>query len=107
MTLHDAPMALLSVLAGMALGTMFFAGLWWTIRRAMVSPSPALLVLVSMVGRTGLVVAGFYLVAGSDWQRLLFCLAGFVVARLVITRLLPYAEAPSKTSLAKAPQHAS
>ena len=107
MTMHDAPMALLSVLAGIALGTMFFAGLWWTIRRAMVSPSPALLVLVSMVGRTGLVVAGFYLVAGSDWQRLLFCLAGFVVARLVITRLMPQAEAPTDTPLGKAAHHAS
>jgi hypothetical protein len=34
-----------------------------------------------------LALAGFYLVGGGQWQRLLACLVGFVIARLIVTRL--------------------
>ena len=94
MTMNDAAMPILSVLAGVALGAIFFGGLWWTVRRALSSRQPALLVMASMLGRTGLVVVGFYFVAGGQWQRLLFCLAGFIAARLIVTRLLPEDDAP-------------
>lgn len=106
MTISDAPMAILSVLAGMALGAIFFGGLWWTVRRALGSPQPALLILASMVGRTGLVVAGFYFASGGEWQRLLLCLAGFILARFVVIRALPKADVSGHASLAKASHHA-
>jgi hypothetical protein len=32
-------------------------------------------------------LAGFHLVSGGRWERLLVCLAGFVIARLVVMRL--------------------
>lgn len=89
MTVNEVLTAIVSVLAGAALGTVFFVGLWWTVRRALTVSQPAVLVLASMLGRTALVVGGFYLVADGAWQRLLFCLAGFILARLVVTRLLP------------------
>jgi F1F0 ATPase subunit 2 len=89
MTMSDAAPAILSALAGAALGAVFFIGLWWTVRQLLTASQPALLMLASMLGRTGLVLGGFYLVADGSWQRLLFCLAGFVVARMVVTRLLP------------------
>lgn len=106
MTIADAPMAVLSVLTGLVLGTIFFGGLWWTLRRALASPQPAVLVVVSMLARTGLVVAGFYFVSDGQWQRLLLSLAGFIFARLIVTRALPRPEAPVPASLAKAPRHA-
>ncbi|MEO8683281.1 MAG: ATP synthase subunit I [Devosia sp.] len=87
--MSDAIIAGLSALAGGVLGTIFFVGLWWTVREAMRSQHPGLLVLASMLGRTGLVVAGFYFVSGGQWQRLLFCLAGFIVARMILVRVLP------------------
>jgi hypothetical protein len=34
-----------------------------------------------------LTLAGFYLVSGGHWERLLLCLLGFVMARLLVTRL--------------------
>ncbi|MGV8830772.1 MAG: ATP synthase subunit I [Devosia sp.] len=89
MTLNDALLALLSVMAGAVLGTVFFVGLWWTVKRTLTVSQPGLLVLASMLGRTGLVVGGFYLVSDGSWQRVLFCLVGFLVARLVVTLLLP------------------
>ncbi len=93
MTISDAPRAVLSVLAGLALGVMFFGGVWWTVRRVLVSSRPAGLMLISMLVRTGLVVAGFYLVSDGHLQRLLFCLMGFMIARLLATRGLPRVEA--------------
>jgi len=35
----------------------------------------------------GFVITGFYLVSDGHWQRLLVCLLGFFVARLLITVL--------------------
>lgn len=102
MTISDV---FLPVSAGAALGAIFFGGLWWTVRRALSSQRPALLVLGSMLVRTGLVVVGFYFVSGGQWQRLLFCLAGFVAARLIVTWMLPRAE-PGSEPLAKMSRHA-
>jgi F1F0 ATPase subunit 2 len=73
-------------LAGGALGVVFFGGLWWTVRRGASSPRPVLWFFGSLLLRTVIVLAGFYAVAGLHWQSLLLCLAGFGVARLVVTR---------------------
>ena len=42
-----------------------------------------------------LALAGFYFVAGGHWQRLLACLLGFVIARLIVTRLTGEAKQPT------------
>ncbi len=77
----------LAGLAGAALGTLFFAGLWWTLRRGLASSRPALWFFASLVLRLSLTAAGFYAVAGDDWRRLLACLLGFVLARQIVLRL--------------------
>ena len=74
----------LAVVAGLLLGTMFFVGLWWTVRKAVFSPRPALWLLGSQLLRTSLALAGFYVVASGHWQRLLACLLGFVIARFIV-----------------------
>lgn len=73
--------------AGLVLGAVFFGGLWWTVRKGVVSPRPALWFLGSMLLRTGFVVAGFYFVGGGQWQRLLACLLGFISARFIVMQL--------------------
>jgi len=78
---------LLSLLIGGALGAVFFGGLCWTVYRAMSSRYLALWFLGSLVLRTGFVMAGFYLACGEDWQCWLAALLGFVVARIVFTRI--------------------
>lgn len=70
--------------AGVALGALFFGGLWWTVRQGVSSPRPALWFVGSMLLRTGVVLMGFYLVGGGQWQRLLVCLLGFVLARFLV-----------------------
>jgi len=85
----------LAGLAGAALGTLFFGGLWWTLRRGLASSRPALWFFASLVLRLSLTAAGFYVVAGDDWRRLLACLLGFVLARWVVVRLTRPAPSPA------------
>lgn len=85
--MNEGWMLLLALVTGLLLGAIFFGGLWWTVRKSVSAKRAALLFLGSMVLRTGVVVIGFYVVAGAYWQRLLVCLLGFVIARFIVTRL--------------------
>lgn len=75
--------------AGLFLGAIFFGGLWWTVRKGVSSKRPVLWFLGSLLLRTGVVVAGFYVVSDGHWPRLLACLFGFAVARLIVIWLTP------------------
>jgi F1F0 ATPase subunit 2 len=72
--------------AGALLGVLFFGGLWWTVRRGIVSANPALFFLGSLLLRTVVVVAGLYFVSRGDWRRLVASLAGFLLARVLVGR---------------------
>ena len=73
--------------AGGLLGTVFFGGLWWTVRQGLASDQPGLWFFGSLMARMSIALAGFYFVSGGRWERLLACLLGFAVARLVVSRL--------------------
>ena len=77
----------LAWVAGLGLGAVFFGGLWWTIRKGVSSRQPALWFFGSLLLRMSVALAGFYFVSGGDWERLLVCLLGFVMARFIVTRL--------------------
>lgn len=72
---------------GAMLGAIFFGGLWWTVHRGGSSRRPALWFMVSMLARTSMVLAGMYVIAGGQWQRLISCLIGFAFARHGVTWL--------------------
>ena len=93
-----------ALIAGMVFGAMFFGGLWWTIRKGVSSTRPALWFSVSLLLRTTLTLGGFYVVSDGHWKRLLVCLLGFTIARLIVTRLTRSAEKP--TFLAQEAGHA-
>ncbi len=84
--------------AGGLLGTVFFGGLWWTVRKGLTSKHPAFWFSGSLLLRISVVLSGFYFVSGGQWARLLACLLGFVLARLAVTRLTrPQAGLPQPT----------
>ena len=78
---------ILAGVAGAALGTLFFGGLWWTVRRGVASAQIALWFFCSLLLRSAIVMVGFWLVGGADWQRWAALLLGFIFARLVVTRV--------------------
>ena len=90
--------------AGLLLGAFFFGGLWWTVIRAVSSQRPALWFFGSMLLRTSAALAVFYIIARGHWERLLVCLLGFIIARLIVTRLTRAAEKPA--CLAREASHA-
>jgi F1F0 ATPase subunit 2 len=94
----------LALVTGVLLGAMFFGGLWWTVRKGVASKQPAFWFFGSLLLRTSIALAGFYFIARSHWERLLVCLLGFVIARLIVTRLIRAAEKP--TYLAQEASHA-
>ena len=97
---------LLALGAGLLFGTMFFGGLWWTIRKGLSSKRPALWFFGSMLVRTGLTLSGFYFIAGNNLFRLLVCLIGFGIARVVAARYVR-ADMPATVKLSEVARHAS
>ena len=85
--MNESLRILLTLAAGVGLGTLFFYGLWLTVQRTMTARNPAGWVLGSFVLRVSIVVAGFYFVGQGNWQYLLVCLLGFVAARVLVTSL--------------------
>ncbi len=69
---------------GLLLGTIFFGGLWFTVRKLVTSKIPALWFLGSFILRTGIALIGFYYISSGSWQRLLICVAGFITARFSV-----------------------
>ena len=94
----------LALTAGVLLGAMFFGGLWWTIQKVVSSNHPALWSFGSLLLRTSVTLAGFYFIAHDHWERLLACLLGFVMARLIVIRLTR--AAANTTDLAQEAGHA-
>jgi len=95
----DWPLYLLSFFAGLALGIVFFGGLWLTVRKAMSSKRPALWFITSLLVRSALVIGGLYFATGQQWQRILISLAGFILSRVLVlsvTKKLDRAKMPAK-----------
>jgi F1F0 ATPase subunit 2 len=92
------PALTLRVLGGLALGGMFYGGLWFTVERLIKSAAPptngertsrgasAGIAMSSLLVRFALALAGFIWMTNGRWQNALACLAGFEAARLAIVR---------------------
>jgi F1F0 ATPase subunit 2 len=95
--MSDSLALAVAFLAGALLGVFFFGGLWWTVRKGVVSERPALWFLGSLLLRTSLILAGFYLVSQGHWSRLVASLLGFVFARVVVVQRLTRPPAEART----------
>lgn len=73
---------------GMALGALYFAGLWHTLNRLPEAGAPLRLLLMSFLIRASAAVAGLGLAMDGRPDRLMAALAGFIVMREILVRRL-------------------
>jgi F1F0 ATPase subunit 2 len=85
--MHEVIYLLPVLVGGVALGILFFGGLWWTVQKGVNSEQPVLWFFTSFLLRTTLVMAGLYYISGGHWPRLLVCLLGCMIGRLIVMRL--------------------
>jgi F1F0 ATPase subunit 2 len=83
-----APGLLLGALAGLALGSAFYVGLWATLRRASRARRPWAWIVSSFLLRLVVVGAGFLLLARHGAWVLAGALAAFIAARPLVTYAL-------------------
>ena len=83
---------ILAFIGGLLLGTIFFGGLWFTVRKLVISKIPALWFLGSFILRVSITFIGFYYISTGSWQRLLICVAGFIIARFAVIHFTKLSE---------------
>jgi len=76
---------IITLIVGLILGTIFYAGLWFTVKKALVSKTPAIWFIGSFIIRVTITLIGFYYVGNGNFKNLIVCLLGFIIARIVVT----------------------
>lgn len=71
--------------AGILIGLFYFGGLRWTVNRLPRVRKPIIWVTGSFLVRGALTLLGFYFASRGEWKRILVCLFGFVVVRMIWT----------------------
>ena len=82
--MNEAVYMVLAFISGLALGTLFFGGLWLTVKKAVSAKTPALWIFGSFVIRISITLVGFYFISSGNWKRLVVCVAGFMAARFLV-----------------------
>lgn len=81
---------LIALPAGVGIGFFYFGGLWMTLKYIVHSRRRILLTGASFLIRAVITCFAFYMISNGRWERLLGCLAGFLVARgILVSRLGP------------------
>ncbi|HRP57287.1 ATP synthase subunit I [Agriterribacter sp.] len=78
-------MILISFTAGLASGFLFYGGLWMTVKKGMSMKRPQLLFAVSFLLRSVIVIITFYFAGSGQWQRIVICAVGLLIARVIVT----------------------
>jgi F1F0 ATPase subunit 2 len=73
---------------GATLAFIFYGGLWLTVRKVIALKRQPLWLPVSLFVRIFITFAGFCIVSGTNKMSFAACIAGFVLARLVVLKLV-------------------
>ncbi|MBX3059995.1 MAG: ATP synthase subunit I [Anaerolineae bacterium] len=79
-------MLIFSFLVGGVAGSLYFGGLWYTVRQLPATNRPALLLLGSFLLRLTLLLGALYLLTSAHWSYLLSALVGLLLARTLLIR---------------------
>ena len=82
--MNETAYMILAFIGGLLLGTLFFGGLWFTVKKAVTAKVPALWIFSSFFLRISITLVGFYFIGAGNWQRLIVSVIGFIVARFIV-----------------------
>lgn len=85
---------ILLIFAGLFLGTLFYGGLWFTVKKCVKTKFSSMLFLISMLLRTLIVAGGFCFLSSGNIYNLLFCFSGFFITRLLFRIFIPVTVRP-------------
>ena len=78
----------LSFFGGALLGAFYFNNLWNTVKKVTDEGKQGMFLLTGYFLRTGVVLAGFYLIMSGRWERVVAALAGFILIREIMKRVI-------------------
>lgn len=78
----------LGLFSGLALGLLYFGGLWWTLERLPRQSRPKLWLTNSYILRVGITLTGFFFIMRQSVVSLFFCLFGFFFMRWLLVKKL-------------------
>ena len=78
----------LSFFGGALLGAFYFNSLWNTVKKVTDEGKQGMFLLTGYFLRTGVVLAGFYLIMSGRWERVVAALAGFILIREIMKRVI-------------------
>jgi F1F0 ATPase subunit 2 len=82
----------MAIIAGGLLGAIFFGGLWWTVKIGVKSSRPALWFFGSLQLRMIVALGGIFWVSSGHWDRMVACMVGFFLARVLVSSLTKKAD---------------
>jgi F1F0 ATPase subunit 2 len=85
--MNDLLVYCLVIFAGLFLGFFFFGGLWWSTKKAISSKHPFLWFTGSLFIRMSVTILTIYFVSRNHWEKMLLCLLGFIIARVIVIKL--------------------
>lgn len=77
-------MVIISIVMGITLSTIYFGGLWYTVKNIESLHRPYFLMIGSYLVRTSTVLFGFYSLLIHHWSYLVVALPAFIITRQVI-----------------------
>lgn len=86
MTTTEMWMWALSLCTGLAVGCLYFAGLWWTVKRKARQDRAVLFFCISFALRAGAALGVFFLISKGHPFRLGMMVLGFVIARYLMVK---------------------
>lgn len=76
---------MISFLIGIALGILYFGGLYLSIQKLNSVKHPSLLMVASFTIRMGLLIGTFFYISKGTYKDILFTLVGVILVRFVMT----------------------
>jgi F1F0 ATPase subunit 2 len=107
MIAHEAFTLVLAFLAGVCIGTTFFAGLWWTVVKSVQTPRQWLVLVLSFLLRMTVALAAFFFIGHGHPDRFGACLIGFVVGRSLVMHTIQNGRASQNGRLRLRPSRGS